>query len=132
VVPGVEELSAAVRMMRTADRMVMVRMGVPVQSPAPGDVAIVRPPVDADARKNPEQDPGIEHTGVEPVPRAAGVHPLVWEETRKQERCHDVPHDRPGGTDVASVECPIGYGFHARRQFHTELGQWVRPGARLF
>ena len=94
MVPGVEEVGTAVGMMRPADRMVMVRMGVPVQTPTPGDVAIVRPPVDADAREDPKEDPGIEHARVEPVPRAAGVHPLVREESGKHERCHNGLYDR--------------------------------------
>jgi hypothetical protein len=114
VIPGVEELGAAVGMMRAADRMVMVRMGMPVQTPTPVDVAIVRTPVDADAGEDPEQDPCIEHAGVEPVPRATGVHPLVREETRKHERCHD-PIRSLRSRNVASVESVIGCGFRARQ-----------------
>ena len=71
-------------MMCAADRMVVLRMRVPVQTPTPVDVAIVRPPVDADAGKNRHQDPCIENAGVEPIPGAAGVHPRPWKETRKQ------------------------------------------------
>ena len=85
MVARVEELSAAVGMVRAAHRMIVLRMRVPVQTPTPVDVAIVRPPVDADAREDAQQDPCIEDAGIEPVPRAAGVQPLVRKEPRKKE-----------------------------------------------
>ena len=84
MVPGVEELAPAVGVMQVADRMPMRRMGVPVQTPTPFDVAVVRPPVDADAGDDREQDPCIENTGVEPVPRPTWVQPCPRKETRKQ------------------------------------------------
>jgi len=84
MVPPVEELSAAIGMMEAADRMLMRRMRMPVQTPAPVDVAVVRPPVHADARDDPEQDPDIEDAGIEPVPRAAGVQPLKRKEAREE------------------------------------------------
>jgi hypothetical protein len=45
---GMEELGMTIGMMCAADRMVMVRMRVPVQTPTSLDVAVVRSPVDAD------------------------------------------------------------------------------------
>ena len=75
--------------------MVMRRMWMPVETPTPVDVAVVRPPVDADAGEDAQQDPCIEDTGVEPVPRAARVQPLVRKQSRKKqhqalEACHHV------------------------------------------
>jgi hypothetical protein len=85
MMPGMEEVGPAVGMMDDADRMPMVRMRVPVQSPAPLNVAVVRSPEDADAGDDRHQDPGIEDTGVEPVAGAAGVQPLPGKETGKYE-----------------------------------------------
>jgi hypothetical protein len=73
MVPCVEELRCAMRMVCEADGMSMLRMRVPVQTPTTEDVAVVRPPKDADAGENRSEDPCIEDTGVEPVSRAAGV-----------------------------------------------------------
>ena len=73
MVAGTEELGPAFGMMYEADRMPMIRMRVPVQTPTPLDVAVVRPPVDADAREDPNKDPCIEDTGVKPVSGAARV-----------------------------------------------------------
>ena len=84
MVHGVKELSAPVGMMGPGDRMVVLGMRVPVQTPTPVDVAVVRPPVDADAGDDREQDPCIENTGVEPVPRPTWVQPCPRKETRKQ------------------------------------------------
>ena len=88
MVHGVKELSAPVGMMGPADRMVVLGMRVPVQTPTPVDVAVVRPPVDADAGDDREQDPCIENTGVEPVPGAARVEPLQGEEAGEQDATH--------------------------------------------
>jgi hypothetical protein len=83
MVSGLEEVGSAIWMMGEANRMSVLRMGVPVQTPASADMAIVCPPEDADARENPQQDPRIEDAGVEPVPRAARMHPRPGEQTRK-------------------------------------------------
>jgi len=84
MVPSEEELSPAIGMVDEADGMPMVRMRVPVQTPASADVAVVRPPVDADAGENRHQDSCIEDAGVEPIPRAARVQPLPRKQTRKK------------------------------------------------
>jgi hypothetical protein len=81
MVSPVEEISAAIGMMKAADRVVMRRMRVPVQAPTPVDVAVVRPPVHAHAGEDPQQDPDIEDARVEPVPRTAGVQPLRRKKT---------------------------------------------------
>jgi len=73
MVSSVEELSAAIGVMCATDRMAVLRMRVPVQTPTPGDVTVMRAPVDADAGKDPQQDPCIENARVEPVPRPARV-----------------------------------------------------------
>ena len=73
MVSRVEEIGAAIGMMEATNGMPMVRMRVPVQTPTPLDVAVVRPPVDPDAREDPCQDPCVEDTGVEPVSGAARV-----------------------------------------------------------
>jgi hypothetical protein len=74
-----------VGMMCSADRMAVVGMGVPVETPTPGDVAVVRSPVDPDAGEDPEDDPCIEDARIEPVPRPAGVQPFKREEASRYE-----------------------------------------------
>ena len=64
--------------------MVMRRMWMPVETPTPVDVAVVRPPEDTDAREDADEDPGIEDARVEPVPRPTWVQPCPRKETRKQ------------------------------------------------
>jgi hypothetical protein len=61
MVARVEELSAALGVMCATDRMVVVRMRVPIETPAPVDVTVVCPPVDTDARDDRHQDPRIEN-----------------------------------------------------------------------
>ena len=82
MVASMQKLSAAVGMMYAADLMVMLWMRVPVQTPTPIHVAVVGPPIDADAREDREQDPCIEDAGVKPVPRPAGVQQLPRKEAR--------------------------------------------------
>src|SRR5262249_54294450 len=92
MVPGMEELGPTLGMMDEADRMPVIRMGVPVQAPTPADVAVVRPAQDADPGEDSHQDPSIEDTGVKPVSGAAGMEPLPGEEPCEQER-GDRRHD---------------------------------------
>ena len=107
MVSGLEEVGSAIWMMGEANRMSVLRMGVPVQTPASADMAIVCPPEDADARENPQQDPRIEDAGVEPVPRAAGVQPLRRKETREQEHHAAGPAiGRGGGPGMNVVTTP--------------------------
>jgi len=70
---GPEEFGPAFWMMYEADRMPVIRMRVPVQTPTVFDVAVVLAPIDADAREDPYQDPRIEGAGVKPVTGAARV-----------------------------------------------------------
>jgi hypothetical protein len=84
---GPEERGPAFGMMHDADRMPVIRMRVPVQTPTVLDVAVVLSPVDADARGDPQQEPGIEDARVKPVTGAARVQPLPPEQTCEQERC---------------------------------------------
>jgi len=83
MVAGIEELGPAIGVMHEADRMTVLGVRVPVEAPTPLDVAIVSSPEDADAREDPQQDPCIEDTGVEPVAGAARVQPFCWEEARE-------------------------------------------------
>jgi hypothetical protein len=84
MVAGVKELRAPVGTMCATDLMVVLRMRVPVQTPTPIDVAVVRPPVHPDAGDDRQQYPCIENAGVEPVPRAARVQPRPRKKTREQ------------------------------------------------
>jgi hypothetical protein len=88
VVAGMKELGPALGMMDGADRMPMIRVRVPVQTPTPLDVAVVFAPVDADAGEDPHQDPCIEDARVKPVSGAARVQPLPREEPGEQEHLH--------------------------------------------
>jgi hypothetical protein len=47
-------------MVEPADRMTVVGMRVPIQTPAPLDVAVVCSPEDADSREDAEQDACVE------------------------------------------------------------------------
>ena len=88
MVPGTKELGSALGMMYEADRMPVIGVGVPVQTPTPVDVAVMRPPEDTDTREDPDEDPGIENARVEPVPGAARVEPLQGEEAGEQDATH--------------------------------------------
>ena len=105
MVQRIEELGAPVGVMDEADRMPMVRMRVPVQTPAPSDVAVVRSPEDADGGEDAQEDPGVEDTGVEPVSGAAGVQPFQGEDPREHEH-------QPTGP---SLTCTSGFRRGAER-----------------
>src|SRR5262249_31576833 len=95
MMPGLEELGPAFGMMYEADRMPVTRMRVPVQTPTLLDVAVVLPPVNADAREDPHQDPRIEDARVKPVTGAARVQPFPPEQPREQERRDHTAHGNP-------------------------------------
>jgi hypothetical protein len=138
MVPGMEHVRPPVGMMDNADGVAVFWMRVPVQAPAPLDVAVVRSPEDTDGREDRDKNPGVEDPGVEPVPGSAGVQPFQGEEPRKHEHqpsepamtCRPVfrgragrmgnvvttPQRSPRGSTRASVRRAIGCGFHARRQ----------------
>src|SRR5262249_48689017 len=134
---GPEELGAALGMMHNANRMPMIRMRVPIQTPTVLDVAIVLPPVDAYTRGDPHHDPRIEDTRVKPVTGTARVQPLPPEQPSEQERCDHTAHGNPrAGRDLAArrwrrrrtTARPIGplsgvavVYFHPSRRFRPPI-----------
>jgi hypothetical protein len=133
MVSRVEELGAAVGVMCAADLMVVFRMRVPVETPTSVDVAVVRPPVDAHAREDPEQDPCIENAGVEPVSRPARVQPCPREETRekghqtrKGPKVIKTPQPSPVSRGHASVKCLIDCGLFALTLRGRGVGRFVK------